>query len=384
MPARVAIQHRGAYDLLMEDGELRASAANRLVRERNCRRSATGSASTRSRNLIEAVLPRRTTISRKETLDATREQILAANIDVAFLVQALPLDFNVRRLERYLAMAWESGAQPVVLLTKTDLVDDVAAVPRPRSRRSRSARARCPRSPRRTGDGLDGMLAWFEGNRTAVLLGSSGVGKSTIVNALAGEDLLATQEVREDDQRGRHTTSHRELILLPTRRRRARHARDPRAAALGRRPRADVRRHRGARATLPLLRLRPRPGARLRDSRGTRRGRAPAERWESYRKLQREMEAIEARRNHLLRQERVREYKIRARANRGRRRKALTTPRVREDAVEFTLPDPEHRFGEVRARARGLAPAARAAVCAGSDGAWRLTSRGRPPTGSST
>src|SRR6266581_415204 len=77
-------------------------------------------------NLIEAVLPRRTSISRKEVFHVTREQILAANIDVAFLVQALPFDFNVRRLERYLAMAWESGAQPVVLITKTDLVDDVA------------------------------------------------------------------------------------------------------------------------------------------------------------------------------------------------------------------------------------------------------------------
>src|SRR5205085_11058051 len=76
-------------------------------------------------NLIEALLPRRTSISRKEVLHATREQILAANVDVAFLVQALPLDFNVRRLERYLAMAWESGAQPVVLLTKIDLVDGV-------------------------------------------------------------------------------------------------------------------------------------------------------------------------------------------------------------------------------------------------------------------
>ena len=142
--------------------------------------------------------------------------MLAANVDVAFLVQALPLDFNVRRLERYLAMAWESGAQPVVLLTKTDLVDDVAAVPRRgRDGHARRVPGRTP-SRRRPARGSTSCCTWFEGNRTAVLLGSSGVGKSTIVNALAGEELLATQEVREDDQRGRHTTTHRELILLPS------------------------------------------------------------------------------------------------------------------------------------------------------------------------
>ena len=113
-------------------------------------------------------------------------------------------------------MAWESGAQPVVLLTKTDLVDDVAAVPRRGRGGHARRRARSLAVSARTGDGLDELRAWLQGNRTAVLLGSSGVGKSTIVNALVGEELLATQEVRADDQMGRHTTTHRELILLPS------------------------------------------------------------------------------------------------------------------------------------------------------------------------
>jgi ribosome biogenesis GTPase len=139
-------------------------------------------------------------------MQASREQVLAANIDVAFLVQALPLDFNVRRLERYLAMAWESGAQPVVLLTKTDLVDDLAPFLAETESVTLGA---CPihAVSARTGAGLEEMGRWFAGNRTAVLLGSSGVGKSTIVNALVPGAGRATGGVNAVTGRGRHTSS---------------------------------------------------------------------------------------------------------------------------------------------------------------------------------
>ncbi len=214
VPARVAVQHRGAYDLIAAGGEIRAAGSQQLVRDRELPVVGDWVGYDPVGGLVEVVLPRRTSISRKEVWQAVREQVLAANMDIAFLVQALPLDFNLRRLERYLAMAWESGADPVVLLTKTDLVDDVEPFLAGVETVTLGA---CPALAlsSKTGERLDEIRPFFAGNKTAVLLGSSGAGKSTLVNALAGEELLKTAEVRADDQRGRHTTTRRELILLP-------------------------------------------------------------------------------------------------------------------------------------------------------------------------
>ena len=320
VPARVAIQHRGAYDLMAEAGETRASAATRLFKSDELPAVGDWVGFDPSTNLVEAVLDRRTSISRKEVWQATREQVLAANIDVAFLVQALPLDFNVRRLERYLAMAWESGAQPIVLLTKTDLVDETTPYLDEVEAITLGA---CPALAvsAKTGEGLDHLRPWLEPNRTAVLLGSSGVGKATIVNALAGEQLRATNEVREDDHRGRHTTSHRELIVLAA------------GGVILDTPGirelqlwdADLEQTFGdVEEVARTCRFSDcnhdqEPGCAIRAALSD--GTLSEERWRSYVKLQRELEAIEARRNHLLRHERLREYKIRARQNRPKKQR---------------------------------------------------------------
>ena len=162
--------------------------------------------------IIEAVLPRTSALVRKAAGER-RPQLLAANIDVGFIVTAPDRDFNLPRLERYLALVKESGAAPVIVLNKSDLTNDVigttsqiAAIAPGVPNHAVSARGR---------DGMGDLEIYFDGNRTIVLVGSSGVGKSTLANELLGRALQATQEVREHDSRGRHTTTHRQLFTRP-------------------------------------------------------------------------------------------------------------------------------------------------------------------------
>lgn len=163
--------------------------------------------------ILHSVLPRRSLISRKAAGSQPREQVVAANVDTLFLVSALNDDYNVRRMERYLIMAWNSGASPVILLTKADLCADPEA-------KIREMQLAAPGVPvlavSAHGDvGRAGLLAFIGEGRTIALTGSSGCGKSTLVNWLSGEEIQLTREVREDDSRGRHTTTRRELFLLP-------------------------------------------------------------------------------------------------------------------------------------------------------------------------
>ena len=221
VPARVAAQHRGSYSVFTELGELRAEPAGRLSHEASGAGDlpavgdwvAVAARPDERAATIQHVFARRTKFSRKVAMNASEEQVLAANVDTVFLLMSLNEDFNLRRLERYMTMAWESGAQPVVVLTKTDLcpewelrVLEVEAIAFGVSVHAISSV---------TGDGLDLVRSHLEPGRTIALLGSSGVGKSTLVNTLAGEELLATQDIREDDGEGRHTTTHRQLVLLP-------------------------------------------------------------------------------------------------------------------------------------------------------------------------
>jgi ribosome biogenesis GTPase len=216
-PARVAVEHRSEYVVYAEAGELRAELSGRLRFDGDHPAVgdwvAVAARNGEGRGTIQAVLPRRTAFVRKTPWTETRAQTLAANVDIVFIVCGLDLNYNVRRIERYLTLAWESGAQPVVLLTKADLCDDVAE----RTLEVESVAIGVPvhavSAP--TGEGLDEVRAYLDTGRTAALLGSSGVGKSTLVNALAGSELLATREIRSADGRGRHTTTHRQLVLLP-------------------------------------------------------------------------------------------------------------------------------------------------------------------------
>jgi len=162
---------------------------------------------------IRFVLTRKTKFSRAAAGIEIKEQIVAANIDTVFIIQSLNRDFNMRRLERYLIAAWESGAIPVVVLTKADCCDDVAdkmAIVYSTAPGVEIHAISCV-----TGEGIEEIRKYFVRGKTIALLGSSGVGKSTLANTLAGEELLKTQAIREDDSRGRHTTTRRELVLLP-------------------------------------------------------------------------------------------------------------------------------------------------------------------------
>lgn len=221
--ARVAVEHRGMFLLYTSSGEYLAEMTGRLqyLAETAADLPKVGDwvAITRlpgeEKGLIHSVLPRRSKFSRLASggADMPQEQILAANVDTVFIVQGLDNNFNLRRLERYLVTAHEGQVQPVVVLNKSDLVENADAY-------VEAAAGVAPgvqiiTTSAHSAEGLSVLRGLVKPGRTYAFIGSSGVGKSSLINVLLGDELLPTQEVRADDSKGRHTTVRRELVMLP-------------------------------------------------------------------------------------------------------------------------------------------------------------------------
>ena len=217
VPGRVASAIRERFVVWTEAGEVNAGASGQL-REHGQRWPAVGDwvMLRENANVFEEVLERRTVLSRKQPGRAFEEQVLAANIDVLFIVSGLDGDFNERRIERYLVVARQSGARPVIVLNKADLAERYGVNAREMGSRlhQRSGTPVLAVSAME-GAGLEAMEAMVGAGETAALIGSSGVGKSTLVNRLLGERRQAIGAVREDDDRGRHTTTARSMFAMP-------------------------------------------------------------------------------------------------------------------------------------------------------------------------
>ena len=321
-PARVVAEHRGGYYVRSELGDRLAHARGRLrddeiwggmpaVGDWVVVCDAPG-----ERDAIEALLPRRTKVSRKTPWLKAEEHILVANVDTVLLVTGLDADFNARRLERYLTAAWDSGADPVIVLTKLDVLDDDGKLV--------EAEAVAVGVPVHavsnvTGEGLDELRALLRPAKTFVLLGSSGTGKSTLANRLAGRTVMDTGDLRSDG-RGRHTTRHRQLLMMPG------------GAILIDTPglrelqvwEGDLD---SAFADIAELAAQCRfndcahssePDCAVTEALAN--GELDADRWQNYLKLQRELRAIEARSSRRIQRELKSRWRARARESRRARR----------------------------------------------------------------
>lgn len=222
VPARVIAQHRGTWQIASDFGECRAQAAGRLRLAGKDGGDwpavgdwvATEVLDQGRAALIYDVLARRGQFVRKMAGKKVGEQVLAANVDIALLVSALDRDFNLRRIERYMAQCWESCAEPLIVLNKADTCADVPDKVREAEQIAPGALVHAVSA--KTGQGFDQLQKYLCPGQTLALLGSSGVGKSTIVNRLMGGAIQQVQEIRESDSRGRHTTTARELFALPS------------------------------------------------------------------------------------------------------------------------------------------------------------------------
>lgn len=219
VPARVSAESRGEYEVLAEAGTFSAKCSGRLAHRASTRRDypAVGdwvaiACDDGSIATIHALLPRRTMLSRVEA-GGRAEQVMAANVDTLFIITGLDHNYNLRRIERYLVLGRQGGAESVVILNKADLC--AATAERRRAVEAIACEAPVITLSALTGEGIADIQRFLTEGKTVALLGSSGVGKSTLVNRICGDTVQTTAGVREDDSRGRHTTTGRQLIQIP-------------------------------------------------------------------------------------------------------------------------------------------------------------------------
>ncbi|OGI28340.1 MAG: ribosome small subunit-dependent GTPase A, partial [Candidatus Melainabacteria bacterium RIFOXYA12_FULL_32_12] len=207
--------------LFLEKGELRAIISGKFRNDCNTREKFPSVGDwvlfeyidNENKAIIQSILPRRSKFSRKVAGKETQEQVIASNVDFAFIVCALNYDFNLRRIERYLSLIWQSGATPVVVLTKTDLCPDVQSKISEVENIAFGVDIHAISNV--STEGIEALQKYFINDKTIVLLGSSGVGKSSLINNLTKENIMKTNELRSNIEKGRHTTTHKQMIILP-------------------------------------------------------------------------------------------------------------------------------------------------------------------------
>jgi len=322
VPGRIAAAHRGAFDVWTAADAVRSRLPGRALHDGLD--VAVGDWVGLGDGLIRTVLPRRSAIVRNAASNQqrlTHGQVLAANVDVAFVVSSLGPDLEPRRIERYLVTIWESGASPEIVLTKADRLEDPWTLAAEVEAVALGVPVHVVSAV--TNEGCDALRARIPAGTTAVLLGSSGVGKSTLVNRWLGDEVMETRETREDDDEGRHTTTHRQLLVLPdgglvidTPGLRELQLWDVGSAGLDA-TFADVEEF-AADCRFGDCTHVHEPGCAVLAA--VESGELPRERLHSWRKLQRELHSIALRHDAVLRKEELRKWKLRAREGRSKAR----------------------------------------------------------------